>query len=198
VRAQLAVSDPLPMFRHGVTAILADLCATIDTPMDLRSWCQGAMSRLVIMSVLTNQDWLLLQELGSRPDISILVVLAENDAESDVRAYQAGAVGVVQRDVDPAQLRGAVEAILEGRAIVPIGVLRALISGHTDATVLPTAAELDWLSALAAGVTVSEIARRAGYSERMMFRLLGDVYRKLGTTRRLDAIVLAKNRGLID
>ncbi|WP_157720257.1 DNA-binding response regulator [Friedmanniella luteola] len=198
MRPQLAISDPLPVYRLGVAAALVDFGASVDTPSDLHSWCLDVPDRLAVLTVLTNQHWLLLEELGRLPHVSVIAVLADSNADAEFRAFNAGAVGVVRRDAEPEEFRRIVAAILEGCATIPVPVLRRLISQEPNVSGAPTSSELAWLSALAAGATVSDVAHRAGYSERMMFRLLAEVYRKLGTSRRIDAVMTAKKLGLIE
>jgi DNA-binding CsgD family transcriptional regulator len=43
--------------------------------------------------------------------------------------------------------------------------------------------------------TVRQLADRAGYSERMMFRLLRDLYDRLRVKGRTEALMLARERG---
>ncbi|SEU14237.1 helix-turn-helix domain-containing protein [Nonomuraea wenchangensis] len=44
-------------------------------------------------------------------------------------------------------------------------------------------------------MTVADLADRAGYSERAMFRLLQALYREIGVATRIQAIVRAQERG---
>ena len=48
---------------------------------------------------------------------------------------------------------------------------------------------------LAGGVTVAQLAAQVGYSERMMFRLLRELYDRLHVRGRTDALMLARERG---
>jgi DNA-binding NarL/FixJ family response regulator len=59
---------------------------------------------------------------------------------------------------------------------------------------LPTA-QLEWLRALAQGITVAQLAERHGYSERAMFRHLRDLYARMGAKGRTEALMLANRRG---
>jgi DNA-binding CsgD family transcriptional regulator len=58
--------------------------------------------------------------------------------------------------------------------------------------------DLERLRLLARGVHVSEMARRQGYSERAMFRLLGELFRRMRVRNRHEAVVLAARWGLLD
>lgn len=59
-------------------------------------------------------------------------------------------------------------------------------------------AERQWLRSIAEGATVVEVAAAEGYSERHMRRMLADVYRRLGVTGRVPALVAAAKMGLLD
>jgi DNA-binding NarL/FixJ family response regulator len=54
-----------------------------------------------------------------------------------------------------------------------------------------------WLGQLASGVTVAQLADQVGYSERAMFRLLKDLYRDIGVHSRVEALMLARDKGWI-
>ena len=59
-------------------------------------------------------------------------------------------------------------------------------------------AERRWLGSIAEGATVVEVAAAEGYSERHMRRLLADLYRRLGATGRVPALIAAARLGLLD
>jgi DNA-binding NarL/FixJ family response regulator len=68
-----------------------------------------------------------------------------------------------------------------------------LAGAETDPAI--TTDQMAWLRHLASGMTVAELARVAGYSERAMFRLLQSLYRQLGARTRIEAIVRAQEQG---
>jgi DNA-binding CsgD family transcriptional regulator len=52
-----------------------------------------------------------------------------------------------------------------------------------------------WLRHLSEGRTVADLADSVGYSERMMYRLLANLYRRLGARSRTKALMLAQREG---
>jgi DNA-binding NarL/FixJ family response regulator len=87
---------------------------------------------------------------------------------------------------------------VQGRVVLPIGVMRALSATEPAPTPpddTPAPHELEWLHHLAAGQTISQVANRVGYSERMMFRLLRQLYDRLHVRGRTEALMLARQRG---
>jgi DNA-binding NarL/FixJ family response regulator len=109
---------------------------------------------------------------------------------------RAGARSVVGRHVTAATLLRTVAATIEGQTVLPAGVAAALAHGvSADGEAALTTEKLSWLQALASGTTVADLARRAGYSERAMFRLLRALYREMGVNSRLEALMRAREGG---
>jgi DNA-binding NarL/FixJ family response regulator len=69
--------------------------------------------------------------------------------------------------------------------------------GARDADPVPSAEERRWLGAVARGSNVGRVAAEAGYSERMMFRLLRDLYGRMGVPNRTAALIRAREEGWI-
>ena len=55
----------------------------------------------------------------------------------------------------------------------------------------------DWLRRLARGDTVAELAQSADYSTREMFRLLANLYGRMGVRRRTEALITAAHWGVL-
>ena len=51
--------------------------------------------------------------------------------------------------------------------------------------------QAEWLRSLSQGMTVDELADRAGYSERAMYRQLRRLYERLGAANRTEALLQA-------
>jgi DNA-binding NarL/FixJ family response regulator len=106
---------------------------------------------------------------------------------------------VVPRSAPAGLVRNAFDAAVHGRSVLPIEVVRAL-SAHPAAAPPAgrlSARELDWLRELAHGTTIARLAEQAGYSERMMFRLLRSAYGKLNAATRTEALMKARTQGLL-
>lgn len=61
-----------------------------------------------------------------------------------------------------------------------------------------SADERSWLLALAAGSTIDQLASASAYSRRQMHRLLNRAYAGLGASGRVEALLIAQERGLLD
>jgi DNA-binding NarL/FixJ family response regulator len=110
----------------------------------------------------------------------------------------AGAVTAVPRCASPSLLQLAFEAVLDGTSLLPVDVLRALTATAPNGQVhsrSPSTEEINWLRRLAHGSSVIDLAQQAGYSERMMFRLLRALYVKLQVSNRTEALIRARDEG---
>lgn len=193
----VAVIDPLPMFRYGLVACLTAAGYRVETPDDPPGWAARGGSSLVLLTLADAGDWLLLADLAAgRP---VIALLCGGSADEGVRAVRGGARSVLPRKVTPETLRRTVAATVDGQSVLPAAVSRALVG--TVPVPVPAASsplsadQLSWLRELAAGRTVAGLAERAGYSERAMFRMLRTMYRRMGVRTRTEAIVRAGEWG---
>lgn len=195
---RVAVVDRVPMYARGLVATLSDLGHPADTPADPVQWCRRHGGALVFIGLLEAADWALLATLtAARADSIMVGVMQDLGVDDVVRAVSCGVAGVMPRNAGDALVRDVLHAALGGRALVPVAALRAL--AERPAAQRPgqriTNDEIRWLRELAAGTTVARLAEQVGYSERMMFRLLAAVYRRLGVAGRTPALILARDRG---
>jgi DNA-binding NarL/FixJ family response regulator len=195
---RIAVSDPLPVYRHGVMATLGEAGFAPEAPDDLLRWIRQEHRLVVLLTLDVQSDWALLAELRhTRSDVVVVAILTDVSVPSYVRAILAGAAAAVPRDASPEAVRRVFEEALEGFSVLPVEVVQALAAPHqqTDTGPAPPPHELGWLRELAGGATVAQLAERSGYSERAMFRLLRDLYQRLNVGGRTEALILAHQRG---
>ena len=197
--ARVAVVDPLPLYREGVANVLAAAGHRAETPADVVGWATRRTSALVLLTLAGEPEWLLLARLRAACVTVPLIALVEaTSAAQGVRAVRGGARSVLPRNTAGDVLRRTVAATMDGQAVVPMEVLVLLAADapaeHDHAV---SAERIGWLRQLASGRTVGELAGRVGYSERAMFRLLTALYQDLGVRSRIEAIMLARDRGWI-
>jgi DNA-binding NarL/FixJ family response regulator len=197
---RVAVVDPLPMFSRGIVATLGDAGVAAETPEDLLTWVREVDHHVVLLTLASPDDWTMLDDVRrARPDIVVIAVVDRTRAADPVRALVAGAVGIVPRDAPPGLLTRVFEAAISGESLLPIDLVRTLISspgGDRQPTAI-SPQEIEWLRRLAQGSTIAQLSVHSGYSERMMFRLLRGVYGKLRVTGRTEAIIHAHEQGWI-
>lgn len=197
--ARIAVSDPLPMFRRGVADVMQNSGYDVESPEDLLAWtAAGGKRAIVLLTLLRPADWTLLVTLrASRSAVTLIAVIENGDLALSVRALGSGAVGVMAREADTDTVRDVLAAAISGRSLLPVEVVRALTTTGDEQRPdrIPPETEISWIRQLTQGLTVARLAERAGYSERMMFRLLRDLYQRWGVANRTEAIIHARDNG---
>jgi DNA-binding NarL/FixJ family response regulator len=195
---RVAVVDRVPMYARGLAATIEDHGGVAEVPADLLAWARRPGAVLVFLALADDADWQTLAALvGVRPDAVVVAVVAALDADVVVRAVTAGARGFLSRDDGAATVGAVLRAALHGQSLISAEVLGALVSRSVSepARRLLSDDEIGWLRRLADGITVAHLAAQAGYSERMMFRLLAGVYARLGVDSRTKALIRARDEG---
>jgi DNA-binding NarL/FixJ family response regulator len=193
-----AISDPLPLLRTGIAAVLRQDGHPVEEPADLLAWCADGSPALIVIGLTTSGQWETLGDLiRKRPAVRAVALLP--DLAAAARAVRAGAVAVLPRDADAKHLRDACRAVGRDEYVLPAVAVRDLLrrAAHWEFEIRLDDRELAWLRQLADGGTVARVAVASGYSERMMFRLLRDLYTRLGVGSRTEAILLAREQGWV-
>jgi DNA-binding NarL/FixJ family response regulator len=134
------------------------------------------------------------------PDIGLLVLTTFLDLDLVVRAVHAGARGYVVKDVDTTELVRAIRTIAAGgNAFDPrsAAVVVRSLAGGTEARQQLTDREIEVLRLLAAGLSNIKIGERLFISATTAKFHVGNIMRKLGVSRRAEAVYAASKRGLI-
>ncbi|MGC4903941.1 response regulator transcription factor [Micromonospora echinospora] len=193
---RVAVVDPLPLCRRGVAAALGELGHAVDSPDDVVGWLDD-VDQAVVLGLSRDFGWDVLAELHERrPALPILVLIDKPDIRSYVQAVRGGAASAVARTCSPAELQRAFAALLDGQSLLPVDVVWSLATDERAVDV-PSEQERSWLRQLADGGTVAELAKSVGYSERMMFRHLRELYGRMSARNRTEALMYARDRGWI-
>ena len=200
--------DDHPLIHETLSAVVRSLVpdARIHTENDLA----GALSRARELHELE----LVLLDLGlpgcagidallrvrkALPGARIVVISANEDAESVRGALDAGAVGYVPKTSPPRVLTEALRLILGGGTYVPpqgAGAVPRRIASLADLGL--TARQADVLKLVAKGLANGEIARRLGISENTVKQHAHAAYRLLGVSSRTEALVLLARLGISD
>src|SRR5688500_18020721 len=108
---RIAVTDPLPVFRRGVMAILRDAGFEPEAPDDPMAWLQERQTAALIVTLLSDADWHLLEALHRSTTDTVLVALLESvTIENYVQAFRSGAACILPRSTSPAALSEAFRA----------------------------------------------------------------------------------------
>lgn len=134
------------------------------------------------------------------PQTRVLTMTAEEDDEVVLTALRAGAVGHVSKDLDPDGLAGLVGRVAAGEAIVPRGLVMALlgmVQEVPDAGWRPlhsrlTTREWEIVELLGDEASTEQIADALVLSVETVYSHVKSLLRKLGVTCRHDAVQAAQ------
>jgi len=132
------------------------------------------------------------------PSTQIVVMTMEENPVFAQRAFAAGAVGFVAKDLAACELAQAVCAAAHGEEFVSPRVATRLDALHralTDDALSPR--EVEVLRLIALGHTSVEIARKLHLSPRTVETHRANVHRKLGLTTRAELVRYSLRRGLM-
>jgi len=112
-------------------------------------------------------------------------------------AFDGGAMAVVDKRASTEELANVVSAAAEGLALVRPSLLRRLMEpgGEPATGCVLTPDELGYLRRLAKGATVFELAEDSNRSERDLYRVLSNMWARLGVEDRTAGLVLAAEAG---
>lgn len=203
--------DDHALLREGLRALLGrseDVTVVGEADSYESALAEVAISRpdvvVVDLKLTAGADYDGLRLVGEitrrHPDVATLVLTTFLDDDLVVRAVRAGARGYVVKDVDTTELVRAVRAVASGgSAFDPrsaTSVLRTMAGGHDPSTEL-TDREREVLRHLAQGESNGQIGAALYISESTVKFHIRNVIRKLGVSRRTDAVYVASKRGLI-
>jgi DNA-binding NarL/FixJ family response regulator len=143
----------------------------------------------------------------AHPDMPIIVLIEEADAESALEALHAGAAAILPRSAGRSEIAVAIQGAINGLATLPRAVLDALLDpGSPDAPpdidtgdTVPslTPRELEVLAAMADGASNKAIARRLGISFHTAKFHVAAILTKLDADTRTEAVAKAAHLGLV-
>jgi DNA-binding NarL/FixJ family response regulator len=145
-----------------------------------------------------------LRALANPPAVAMLTTFSADDTV--LRAIEAGAVGFLLKDMDPALLVAAIRGISEGHAALAPQVTRSIVDRLHHAAADPDALrrlrtltdrELDVIALLGQGLTNSQIADRLGIGASTVKDYVSSILTKTSSSNRISAAVLAAEAGLV-
>lgn len=194
----LVVMDVLPLVRLGAITALGG-GTEVGSHAELTSGLARREPAILLLGLHEEDEagWALLASLKGHAQLRSVVLLWPFSLPLAAAALRAGAVHVLPRDADADSLRRVVAEVRRGVVSVPIELFRAAtaLTTASHTAVRPTDEELGWLRALGDGSTVAALAESAGMSERVLYRRLGQLYRRLGVAGRTQAMMLGREEG---
>ena len=190
-----------------VREALADLLATIPgvTQVDQAGSAEEVLARYpaqrpdaVLMDVrLPGLDGAsaTVKLLAEHPGARVLLLTADIRDEARLRALQAGARGVLPKDIDAAGLTSAVEAVLRGGDLLTPAQRRSIENERPRLALSPR--ELQVLEGMAAGKSNAEIGRSLWLSEDTVKVHAKKLFVKTGVHDRAAAVAWAFRSGVL-
>jgi two-component system, NarL family, nitrate/nitrite response regulator NarL len=137
---------------------------------------------------------------GTRP----LLLTASIEPDEIVKALEAGARGIVLKDVATQLLMKAIRTVTAGEYWVAresvgslVGTFRARPSHAPDRRFGLTRRELEIVTTVATGLTNKDIAKRFSLSEETVKHHLTKIFSKLGVANRVELALFAINEQLV-
>jgi DNA-binding NarL/FixJ family response regulator len=142
--------------------------------------------------------------LGRHPDVKVIAWTVSESSDDLLRMMQAGCSGYVLKDSGPTELQRALNAAIRSESPVPRKmipeVLRRVATQtplSNATTVALTSREMQVLRGVARGLPTKRLARELGLAAPSIETHLHNIFRKLNSTNRGEAVSTALKLGLI-
>lgn len=137
----------------------------------------------------------------AHPEIGVLVLTTFLDEDLVIQAVRAGARGYVVKDVDTSALVRAIRDVSRGQSAFDARSALAMVNGlkrpEPAEELVLTSRETEVLQLLARGLSNRDIGARLYISETTAKFHVGNILRKLGVSRRAEAVYEASKLGLL-
>lgn len=209
---RIMLVDDHAIVRQGLRSILErerDLIvvAEASTPDEAFTVIGRAVPHIVLLdlklSTASDSEGLeLCTALTSRhPEIGVLVLTTFLDEQLVLNAIRAGARGYVLKDVDTSALVRAIRDVSRGESAFDARSAAAMVRGlnapEPEESQHLTSREREVLRLLARGLSNRDIGEKLYISETTAKFHVGNILRKLGVSRRAEAVYEATKVGLI-
>jgi len=133
------------------------------------------------------------------PETRVVVFTSFSDRDRIVAALDAGAVGYLLKDAEPAEILAAIRAASRGEAPLAPKAAAALLAGRSRPpnAIELTGREREVLSLVVAGMANKQIARRLGISEKTVKGHLTNLFQRIGVADRTQAALWAERTGAL-
>jgi DNA-binding NarL/FixJ family response regulator len=133
---------------------------------------------------------------AEHPDTAVLVLTSFSDQQRVTEALDAGAVGYVLKDTEPATLLEAIRAVARGHSPLDPRIARMVLHGRRGPAPTPPAdltdRELEVLALVGRGLANKQIARALGIREATVKAHLTSVFQRIGVRDRTSAALWAQ------
>ncbi|HEX2072415.1 MAG TPA: response regulator transcription factor [Geodermatophilus sp.] len=199
---EVLVVDDHALMRSGLSGLIAtaDDMRVVGTAAD-GAEALAAVDKLAPQVVLMDLSMPVLDGVAAtrrlteeHPDVDVVVLTSFSDQQRVVEALDAGAVGYVLKDTEPADLLEAIRSAARGHSPLDPRVARTLLRarrGPAPATEL-TEREQEVLALVGRGLANKQIARILGIREGTVKAHLTSVFQRIGVRDRTSAALWAR------
>ena len=193
MKATLLIVDHAPT-RLGIRLALGAIAEVVAEAGDAETAIRAAKREqpmVALIGTAVSPDWCrMVRGVCRAAPACRVVVLADNeDADDLLDSVRAGARGYVSGGLEAQSLRRAVEAVMDGEAAIPRGLVGDLIDELRSASAggdILTNREAQVLGMLRRGHSTARIAERLEIAPVTVRRHISELVRKLGVSSRAD------------
>ena len=205
---RVAVADDHGVLRDGLAGLIAvqpdmELVATAADGAEAIAVCRSAAPDVVLMDLeMPVMDGIEATRtiLAETPGTAVLVLTSFSDRRRITGALDAGAVGYLLKDASAEEVLHGIRAAAEGGSPLDPRAARSLLEAKSAPDPLAgiSPREREVLALLVDGMPNKLIARRLGISEKTVKSHLTSIFRQIGVTDRVQAILWVERQGLRD
>jgi DNA-binding NarL/FixJ family response regulator len=205
---RVALADDHGVIRDGLAGIIAaepdlELVATAADGAEAVEKCKATAPDVVLMDLeMPVLDGIEATRaiLADAPDTAILVLTSFSDRRRITGALDAGAVGYLLKDASADEVVRGIRTAAEGGSPIDPRAARLLLEAKSAPDPLAgiSPREREVLALLVDGQPNKLIARQLGISEKTVKAHLTSIFRTIGVTDRVQAILWVERQGLRD
>lgn len=205
---RVALADDHGVIRDGLAGVIAaepdlELVATAADGAEAVEKCKATTPDVVLMDLeMPVLDGIEATRaiLADAPDTAILVLTSFSDRRRITGALDAGAVGYLLKDASADEVVRGIRTAAEGGSPIDPRAARLLLEAKSAPDPLAgiSPREREVLALLVDGQPNKLIARQLGISEKTVKAHLTSIFRTIGVTDRVQAILWVERQGLRD
>ena len=136
-------------------------------------------------------------------DLKVLILTVHNELEYLIKAVDMGVDGYIMKDSESAELKKAIQAVLDGENYIQASLIPALNNRLANRDIDKdkidslTGRELEVLIQVAKGMFNKEIAMNLNISERTVKNHVSNIFKKIDVSDRTQAAVFAIKNNII-
>jgi two-component system, NarL family, nitrate/nitrite response regulator NarL len=208
---ELVIGDDHVIFLDALSSVLTQHGSTVTKATTLADTINAVRNRqpdvcLIDRHFAAGNDGLeaLAEISGASPRTKVLVLSADGDSDSVMRAMRAGAAGYVHKSRGVSVLKQTIERVLRGEVVVEVPAMPdpwPQLARQRDALRLAgylTARERKCLELLVEGLDTAAMVSSLGVSAATVRTHIQALLTKLGVHSRLEAAAFAVRHGVLD